>query len=341
MKPHNDFYPLEPNLNVKETFNGTHLFPGLTDVFTYTTNNQGYRSDSKFDESRFGILALGGSTTECLTLGDHNIWTNLLEEKLNLNSDLKFTVGNIGASGLNSRHHLQQLLQLHKKYSGLKAVMLLVGINDFLLDLHFPNKEIDSLSIARSAFKQYPRRFNIHWYERTEIYMHLKKVKHNWINNRFDDKNDIVFTVENYRERLKNLSPTLALPDLSNNLTKYKNNIAAIYSYCIKNDLELILVTQPVLWHKNMSNYEWELTATAIKQEGTTTYSPQEYEKGMEMYNDVLRDFEEKDKVTLIDLSFELPKDTTVFFDFCHFNIQGAKKVSDVIFDNISAKFLP
>ncbi|NVJ45940.1 MAG: SGNH/GDSL hydrolase family protein [Cytophagia bacterium] len=340
-RPHNAFFPLEPNLHVEETFHAAHIFPGLNETFTYTTNSEGYRSFNKFSPNRVGILALGGSTTECLILGDQYIWTNLLEEKLNTSSTKKFTIGNVGASGLNSYHHLMQLQVLQKKYSGLKAIMVLVGVNDFLSDLNNAKQVRDSVSTLKNSFKLYPRALKGNWFKRTEIYMHLRQVKNNWLNNRFYDKDVIISNIADYRQDLKNLEPVLPLPDLSENLLQYERNIDQLYNLCLQNDLELILVTQPVLWHENMSGYEWQLTATGIMKLGNKTYSPAAYATGMEMYNDVLRGFEGKEKVSLVDLSTELPKDTTVFFDFCHFNISGSQKVADVIFSKLLNKFTP
>jgi hypothetical protein len=51
----------------------------------------------------------------------------------------------------------------------------------------------------------------------------------------------------------------------------------------------------------------------------------------MERYNQALRDVCSVDKVDSIDLARLLAKDTSVFYDDCHFNVQGCETVATIV----------
>ena len=51
----------------------------------------------------------------------------------------------------------------------------------------------------------------------------------------------------------------------------------------------------------------------------------------LELYNDVLRKISGKNKVLVIDLARELPKDTLYIYDRCHYTNLGAEKVAALI----------
>lgn len=51
----------------------------------------------------------------------------------------------------------------------------------------------------------------------------------------------------------------------------------------------------------------------------------------LETYNKTLRSVCRELGVPCIDLAAKLPKDTSVFYDDCHFNIAGCRQVVDVV----------
>ncbi len=337
-KPHDRFYSLAPEIDLSVDFPATDLYPGLPKQFTFTTNHQGHRSANLFEKGRYGILAIGGSTTECTYVGDENLWTNLLEAKLNQEYDQPVTIGNVGVASLNSEHHLLQLQHLSPQYEGVEAVLILVGVNDFLKAL-YPNVYMgDSAKQARRAFSGFPRSLNNRWYKRTELWMHLRDFKINRLRSGGVGGN-FRQEVSSRRTMLAQAKRINTLPDLSVDLERYENTITKIYEYCQTHSKELILVTQPLLWNQEMPEHDFALTANGAYFSADSTLNPGLYHTGISLYNKVLQGFDSLDGATVIDLAATLPQDTTVFYDYCHFNIRGSHQVADIIFQSIQSLF--
>ena len=81
------------------------------------------------------IAVLGGSTVEDWVLSERNTWPQQLAMNL---SDCapKAWVANLGKSGVNARHHLLQLPEVEKYMPKFDMFVVLMGLNDFLYDLH-------------------------------------------------------------------------------------------------------------------------------------------------------------------------------------------------------------
>ena len=68
---------------MERTFHPAPEFmPGVTGVSTFRTNSQGLRADELTGQEGRRILALGGSTTECLYLDQSEAWPRLLQDLL-------------------------------------------------------------------------------------------------------------------------------------------------------------------------------------------------------------------------------------------------------------------
>ncbi len=110
---------------------------GIQGPSLYRINSMGVRGRewSADRSSEIRVLAVGGSTTECVPIDQSRLWTTLLEEKLSpAAGGRRVWVGNIGKSGLNSRHHVIQMEHLLPVYDP-DIVVMLVGVNDLSVRL--------------------------------------------------------------------------------------------------------------------------------------------------------------------------------------------------------------
>ena len=55
--------------------------------------------------------------------------------------------------------------------------------------------------------------------------------------------------------------------------------------------------------------------------------------KKLELYNDVLRSY--SNRLPVIDLSREMPKNSKYYYDFIHFTNEGAQLVSKILFTHL------
>ena len=84
-----------------------------------------------------------------------------------------------------------------------------------------------------------------------------------------------------------------------------------------------------LLWMGGVGNFQEE--------KNHTYYSPKVLNDALEMYNDRMKTFcSDKPLIKFVDLASQLPKDTSVFYDDCHFNESGARKVAEIISKSFS-----
>lgn len=345
LSPHKQFSSLYLNVNEQSIFPGSALYPGLNKQFSYTSNNLGYRSKHLFDKDNYGILAIGGSTTECVYLGDEHGWTQLLEGKMNSTSNQVITVGNVGSAGLGAPNHYLQLKHLVPQYEHIDLVIVLVGVNDLLkaLELNGAQDEMTLEENYRRTFKNYPRVVNQKWYRKTELWMHMRDVNNGWKNLFGHLTPDSLITISNRKmEERRKARKIDRLPDLTSSLDNYEADIRNMASLSNQYKTRLVLMTQPVFWRENMSNYEEQLTIFGIPPIiNGRTYSTRALAAGMELYNDRLRLVAGEMNIPIIDLSKVLPKDTSIFYDYCHFNLEGAERVAVTVYDHLKVLIDP
>ncbi len=350
VKPHKLYTTLLPNVDIDQYNIHNKHYPGIDSVFHFEVNESGYRSESLFGADRYGILTIGGSTTNCIGLSNSDSWPWLIENKLNESySSQKFTIGNIGALGHNSGNHLLELKFMEPQFENIKMVLILVGINDFsrfyLNEKYYIPTRQDKKLFERT-FLQIPRKSGRTWYKRTELWMYLKDLRNSFKKESLrvvnDNLDDLVKKYKNSKKRLDLMSQkylatekTNKQIDLNAALMDFEDNILDIVHLAKSRNIKLVLITQPTLWHEGMTEYEEKIAVYAGRKVGDAYLSMSAMEEGLELFNDKLREISNKSNVDLIDLSKALPQDTSVFFDYCHFNKSGSIKVADIIYEEL------
>jgi len=215
VSPHQQYFTLVPDIEIDRT-DKFYTYFNIDSSYRYTVNKFGYRAPSLFSKDRFGILAVGGSTTNCVGLSDNETWPWLLEKRLNkANLNQQFTVGNIGVPAFNSFHHVLQIEHLEPQFDNIKMVVLLVGINDFSRFLHLEKEQLvpDEKELLHQSFVRHPREVNEIWYERTELWCHLRDVM-NHLRKRALLQTDL-FSMDHAAETYATAKQTDDLPDLN------------------------------------------------------------------------------------------------------------------------------
>lgn len=325
------------------------VMPGISGENRFYINSFGIRGDTFRDDQDYRILAIGGSTTECFYLDELEAWPYLVQEILNENQQHNVWVGNVGRSGHNSKHHIAQVQILLKQYPKIDAILILVGINDFDKRLR-PDKKykpfpaFESLdpqkysNLLTEAFAVIPpnSRLRLPFYRRTEIEYRLQKIRWHFKYRELNQDNAGRFYIKRrkYRQSARVIRTTL--PHLSSALEEYSRNLHAIIDLSRERGTRMIFVTQPTLWKhglpQHLRNLLWFGGLGQYKNKGADEYySVEALADGMRMYNETLKKVCRSRNVECIDLAPLLPADTTVFYDDCHFNEPGSKKVAKII----------
>ncbi len=312
---------------------------GIEGPARFQTNALGIRGDEFSNDQKYRILTVGGSTTECFYLDQAKTWPALLEADLNRLNQNRVWVGNVGRSGLSSRHHILALKYLLPQYPKIDLVVLLVGANDFLMsacdpnyDPFFQNKRGAVQKLCEAEFSVNPQS---RFYKRTVTWQILR-----WVNlllSRYHDFQDSRGkNLENWGEEREHATRVVQqAPDLSAALNEYARNLNTLIDLARQSSVRVIFLTQPSLWKANPSKEERRLLWMGkIAKHGESSrvyYSEEALDHGLRQFNQTLLEVCKRRQVDCIDLAGLLPKSTSIFYDDMHFNENGATQVEKII----------
>lgn len=344
------YYVWQPDLK-HIFFPDSSIFYGIHGNKTFSINHQGLRGDlllnniakpnSKPQRILRNRMFLGGSTTECLYLDDSETWWHLWDS-LSSNAKIKVAGGSIGKSGVTSFDHYLQMKYFVPQLKYTDEVIIMLGLNDLMKQLsngppyknNLPLTPAIEDSLVRIAFLHKGRNYEKNMLKRTALfelvqagYHRLKPGGVKWMIQ--DDNGESLKRWRHNRQQASVLIDTL--PDMTSALADYLRNLELIYRQAQKQKLPLIFINQAALYKDTMSAYEknllWMGGVGEYQQEpGHAYYSAKALRTGVEMYNAALKGFCQVHQLTLIDIDSALPRDTSVFYDDCHFNEQGARK---------------
>ena len=315
------------------------VMQGVNGESRFTTNSSGIRGDEFSADDDYRILALGGSTTECLYLDDSEAWPYLLQLRLNeLQSDVKVWVGNIGRSGHSTQDHLLQLDLLVARYPSIDAVLLLVGANDLLLRLAhvqmLPESEEKRLL---HAFTEFPLRGR-NVFERTRIWRGIvrltegREARHQAA---VQDRDGEIFTAWRFaRQKAPKVDD---LPDLSQALEEYQEKLRTLARIARGHGIRPIFITQPSLWRSDLPPSLERMLMMGGRgfPVANSYYSVAALTRALRAYNEATREVCAEEGLDCVDLASLLPQDASVFYDDFHFNEGGAEKVANALAEQL------
>ncbi|BBM84194.1 SGNH/GDSL hydrolase family protein [Candidatus Uabimicrobium amorphum] len=298
--------------------------PGISGKFSFKTNQYRLRGamEKTWEEYDVKILCVGGSTTECLYVEEELSWPYLLQNTLQKKIDKSVYVGNAGKSGMYSVAH-SYLLEHYPYLSKFECIVVLCGIND-LGALLRDNYEERSRELTENSFDMF--------YHYLSFFKLVKKI---YIGTIVQDleANWVLARRKKRQRKLEMNTITVKPRRYQFALDRYKADLRKIIDICRKKNKKLVLATQPVLWGENLSAY---LEALLSAEVANGAYRSDILFEMMKGYNDVMRQVCKEQKILLVDLANKLPKDTSVFYDDCHFNVSGCQKVSDILTEPIA-----
>ena len=334
-------------LNKKKIIdNKKGYYRGCDDQIIYDTNSLGFRGEDiskKEIPHKLSIIAIGGSTTECMALSNGKDWPNYLSGLLKRNFKSVW-VNNAGRAGHSTFAHK---IMLKDNIVNLKPkiVLFLIGIND--VGRKSPI-DFDEIVAAPFSFK------NLH--RRLELYQLLLNVKHYFIAK----ERNLIKIGKDQSLDLKKLSikddETINLSEIikihnKSYLPDYKKRINEFIEICKNNEIEPIFITQPILVGTGIDpitgvNLEkihinkGIRTSEELKRHGKDFFNiigetGRDQWQILELYNNATKEICKENNVFIIDLGNTLEKSSEYFYDFCHYTNKGGKKVADIIYSEL------
>ena len=270
------------------------------------------------------IVAVGGSTTECLYITEGRTWPDLLSQKLQQNMG-KVWINNAGLNGHSTFAHIQLMDYITKLKPDI--ALFLVGCNDvdrpdlssFDSSIH-NNRQTAVVTMAR-----YSKLVNV----LLNFYRHRTAVRRqldNNVNFSLQAKDKLVLSDSIIKARLVEKAPLVK---------QYGTRIKQLIDICRQSNIEPVFITQPCLLGDTTDDVTGVDMSTFPlgNKNGKLTWA------ALQMYNDETRVVCNNNNVYVIELANQLPKSSKYFYDAYHFNNTGCREVSEIIYEGLSGYF--
>jgi lysophospholipase L1-like esterase len=321
-----------PRAPIARVAEAAPTMPGITGEIRYTVNSQGFRGpDIPIGSADLKILCIGGSTTECLYVTDEKSWPWLLETELARRTGRRVLVANVGKSGEMGLHH-QYVLANWEAAREFDWVVLLAGINDAATVLR-DNYDLRARRIAREALFQPP---DGPYYSRFAL-LRLARLAFSgppageWA--AYEDPRGSWLAIERAK-RKRAIAEGRVIgevpPGLAAATTRYRGTLTSIIGLCRSRGQRILCLTQPTMYRAGMpaelADLIWEHVIRGA-------FAPEVLERVNGAFNDAMRETCAASGVPCVDLAAKIPKDTSAFYDDCHFNVEGCARVAGVVAD--------
>lgn len=296
---------------------------GLDESVTVHKNSLGFRGPElpeKPDEY-LTIIAVGGSTTECLFIPEEKTWPYLLSQQLQ-STFSKTWVNNAGLNGHSTYGHIRLNEEYIKKLQP-DCCLFLVGCNDVdRPDLTPSDSTIDNsnqkpfLKLARHS-----RLANVG----LNFYRHHMASQRQLVNNihfSLKGKDKQIVSEEVAQKEIRKQEPLVK---------QYGARIQQLIDICRESDIKPIFITQPSL----LGDTTDDITGIDMGTFPVNNRNGKLYWNILQLYNQETKSVCARNNVMVIDLAATMPKSTQYFYDIYHFNNEGCRKISSLIYDSV------
>jgi lysophospholipase L1-like esterase len=319
-----NFITHEPNFHEIDYVSGG--VPGITGKQEITTDANGFRTTKKIDykdDRPYRIVAIGGSTTEDLQLDDHQTWTYILQEELSKKKGLNVEVINTGVSGQRANDHLKTLQKIISFKPDL--VLFMIGINDWNYFIS------DTFEIRRHPYLDIAADYK----ERLVLRRTLlgKAILLSFHSFRQAVQGPLVVEVHgkfNTKER-NSLGRAVTCSFHPRNVElDYKVQLSKISSFCRKNNLRCVFITQ-VSGYRPGASEDFKKGFWMTPPDEAYTLDFESMVQIASLYNSYLIKFAKENNHDVCDAASQLEPSYNNFIDDCHFNTQGAHNMGMIV----------
>lgn len=304
-------------------------YPKLPPVRRVSYNSLGFRGEEPPRDfiDYLTIVAVGGSTTECRVLSDERSWPALLGNLLKKRFE-RLWINNAGLSGHSTFGHLilldDVIIKLRPRY-----VIFLIGINDIGQNRLIPERFAtlkSGLDISR-IFEPHQLRKLLFRSKILSLLLNLYRA-HRAQEIGLGDARQIdpdefsqIKLTEKEIARIKE-------QHRSGSIKGYEKRVKKMIELCRDNGMEPILVTQPALYGAGFDPVTGVDLGLVQYRSGWNGRLGWEI---LELYNETTRKIGKDNRVLVIDLANQMPKDSRLYYDMMHFTEEGASMVADLI----------
>ncbi|MBX9791824.1 MAG: SGNH/GDSL hydrolase family protein [Pirellulales bacterium] len=315
-------FHLRPPHSVFEFRPDTRAYVQVSAVARNTHNAQGLRAPEMppLAEAR-RVICLGGSTTECLFLDNADSWTGRLMSRLNGAGRGRYWVGSAGRSGYASGHHLRFVAD-SPLVEHTAAVVILVGVEDLMRHLmQFDAGDVPPPRVLRTCTSQLIA--NV-WNARLAHGLAVDSTGSAYAHKR----HGLVFPAW----------PTF--PTYEQAVSAYRQRLRELIAVARRRRLNLVFVTQPVLWQNELSGQALSRLAIARSFPKPPTWkylTPENLRRAIDQFNVALTEVALQEGISYVDAAAVLSGRATCFYDDYHFTREGALELAELVADKLLA----
>ncbi|GMR22772.1 MAG: hypothetical protein BMS9Abin37_1145 [Acidobacteriota bacterium] len=305
--------------------------PKLDELIQFSTNSIGFRGAEPprdFDNA-LTVVAIGGSTTECLFLSNGKSWPDVAGALL-APAFRSFWLNNAGLDGHSTFGHLFLLDQIVGPMRP-KVAVFLIGINDVGRE-GATGREMAtarsrpplSIRLARHSAVVAAA---INWRRQGEA--RERDLGHEQV--------DITALPKIGADR--KLSSSLLAAHREHYVPAYKERVESMVGVSREYGIEPVLMTQPALYGAAID------PLTLVNLDAIVVADERRIKAGkvrgklawdvLELYNDAVRKVGRERDVLVIDTAVRLPKSSQFFYDFVHFTNDGASEVGRIVAEDL------
>jgi lysophospholipase L1-like esterase len=300
--------------------------PGIPAEIVHTKNSIGFRGPeipSEDLDSTLTVIAVGGSTTECVYLPDGEDWPSLLADLLKPEFR-RVWINNAGLDGHSTFGHLVLMNDYIARIKP-KVVLFLIGRNEIgnTGDTGFEASHVKG-RVLFSSFKAFTKSLSAHS-ELGSVLLNLYRIGRARLRG-------LPHKVVDWKSISTTAYPE---PDLDSLIAEhsqkylplYEERLRRLISACAEAGVFPVFITQPTLLGPGVDPVT-HLNLAAVRVEGWSGYA---HWRILEAYNDVTRRIGKENGVPVVDLAADMPRSSLYYYDSVHFTVAGSKEVAGCV----------
>jgi lysophospholipase L1-like esterase len=300
--------------------------PGISGNRRFTINTYGIRGpEMPLEQAAVRILFVGGSSVESFQVTDEQSWPWLVGSSLSSALSTQVFCGSAGRSGQIARGH-EYVLRHYRYATNFEWIVVMCGINDAGA-LLWDNYSVRVATVPESTLLGRPLEADGPYYRKLSCIRMARQYRQGVAETEVTG----IWYAEQRAIRARKLQenpishPPLGLPRA---LAQYRMDLEGIIEVCRAKNQRLVFLTQPTLYEKNLPP---ELAALLWEYCSEGAYTADALAEIMSAYNATLVSVCKERGVEYLDLAAELPKDSSVLYDDCHFNVEGSRRVAALV----------
>ncbi len=295
----------------------------------HRNNSLGFKGDEppRDFNNRLTVIAVGGSTTECLEIAPEKTWPHVLGTKL-AKTFPGLWINNAGFCGHSTYGHYILIRDFISKLKP-KVIIFLVGINEIGIS---DAREYDTRMTTKINFRSLDRFLSSMAY-RSEVASVLLN-----LHRYYFPKAVLAVGQRDMGELDMTTLPKLAMSEeqqsalIQTHREKYVPLFEARLRRLVKvtreSGMDQVLLTQPVVYGKltdDATGVDFSDKAVGYGLNGEVGW------KILELYNDVTRRVGRQEGILVIDLAKEMPTSSRYYYDLMHFSNAGNEEVAAIV----------